>query len=214
MSVSLPTNETQFLSVVADLPYFKRGGYAIQLVQQHSKNPQLVALIKELLLTSPLSSKVPYPTRKAELTGEQASDVSPPAEFIDLQFPQTSASRKFVQRELALTMAVALDDPAALPIYMDALTHPSTRGRSMVVDPCIAHASDDALIDLYGRCVPFVQQQLREGLARAARFSVLEKLGVKSAPTKAVAEAEVTVLERRLKQVVETNRESAWNETT
>jgi hypothetical protein len=87
----------EFMARVGSLPYLKRHGFATKLALEN--DPQLPKLIEQLLATTALPSRIPYPA---------VSDDTEAAKFIDLQFPQTTASRSFVQRELGLAMAIAL----------------------------------------------------------------------------------------------------------
>ncbi|KAJ7166015.1 hypothetical protein C8R46DRAFT_1219788 [Mycena filopes] len=100
------------------------------------KDPKLPQLIKELLATTPLPAKVPYPTA--------SGDANSGPTFVDLQFPQTTASKSFVQRELGLAMAIAAN----------------------VVAACVKHGSDEQLFEVYHRCVPAIQTSLKENFAK------------------------------------------------
>ena len=82
--LKLPENEEEFVLAVRGLPYHKRNSFAAQLAQQHYHNPKLLTLIKELLLTTPLSNRVPFPKK---------NDSDP--DEVDLKFPQSTASKRF-----------------------------------------------------------------------------------------------------------------------
>ncbi|KAJ7301493.1 hypothetical protein DFH08DRAFT_102225 [Mycena albidolilacea] len=192
----------EFMAQVGSLPYSKRHGFATKLAL--GNDPQLPKLIDQLLSTTALPSKIPYPA---------ISDDPDTPQFIDLQFPQTTASKSFVQRELGLAMAIAVGRPA-LPILMEALLHPSTAGKGKVVDACIKFASDEQLLPVYRRCVPAVQASLKERLSKANRQELLASLGVAPPPAQAVVEPELTVLERTLTSCAEYQREEAWDKTT
>ncbi|KAJ6481913.1 hypothetical protein C8R45DRAFT_314726 [Mycena sanguinolenta] len=192
----------EFMARVGSLPYSKRHGFATKLALEN--DPQLPKLIEELLATTPLPSRIPYPA---------VPDDPDSPKFIDLQFAQTTASKSFVQRELGLAMAIALGRPA-LPILMEALIHPSTAGKAKVIDACVKLASDEQLLDVYHRCVPAVQISLKERLSKADRRQVLASLGVPPPPAQALVEPELTVLERTLTSCAEYQREDAWNKTT
>ncbi|KAJ7916400.1 hypothetical protein B0H13DRAFT_1998042 [Mycena leptocephala] len=203
--MSLPTTmltADEFMARVGSLPYLKRHGFATKLALENDQ--QLPKLIEQLLATAALPSRIPYPA---------VSDDTEAPKFIDLQFTQTTASKSFVQRELGLTMAIALGRPA-LPILMEALLHPSTAGKAKVVDACVKYASDEHLLDVYHRCVPAVQASLKESLSKADRQELLVTLGVPPRPAQAVVEPELTVLERTLTSCAEYQREDAWNKTT
>ncbi|KAJ6529571.1 hypothetical protein DFH09DRAFT_1327272 [Mycena vulgaris] len=194
----------EFIVQVGSLPYWKRHGFATKLALEN--DPELPKLIEQLLSTMPLPSTVPYPS---------GPDDAGTQKFIELQFPQTTASKSFVQRELGLTMAIALGPPA-LPIFLEALLHPSTAGKAKVVVACVKYASDDQLLDAYPRCVPAVQNSLKESLRKAKRRDLLVSLGLSSRPTQAIVqsvEPELTVLERALTTCAEYQREDAWNKT-
>ncbi|KAJ7271605.1 hypothetical protein C8J57DRAFT_1467961 [Mycena rebaudengoi] len=195
----------EFIVQVEGLPYWKRHGFATKLALEN--NPELPKLIEQLLSTTPLPSRVLYPS---------GPDDAGTQKFIDLQFPQTTASKSFVQRELGLTMAIALGPPA-LPILLEALLHPSTAGKAKVVVTCVKYASDDQLLDAYPRCVPAVQNSLKDSLQKAKRRDLLFSLGLLSRPTEAIVqsvEPELTVLESALTTCAEYQREDAWNKTT
>ncbi|KAJ6461063.1 hypothetical protein C8R45DRAFT_1029094 [Mycena sanguinolenta] len=227
----------EFMARVVSLPYFERHGFATKLALEN--DPQLPELIEELLATTALPSRIPYPA---------VPDDPDSPKFIDLQFPQTTASKSFVQRELGLTMAIALGRPA-LPILTEALLHPSTAGKDRVIDACVRLASDDQLLDVYPRCVPAVQVSLKEGLSKAYRRNLVARLNVPPPPARAIIEPvlertstaateyqredasnktilavprppppalepELTVLERTLTSCAEYQREDAWNKTT
>ncbi|KAF8189555.1 hypothetical protein K438DRAFT_1832799 [Mycena galopus ATCC 62051] len=192
----------EFMVRVGSLPYWQRHGFATRLALEN--DPQLPKLIEELLATTALPSRIPYPG--------VADDADTPM-FIDLQFPQTTASKSFVQRDLGLAMAIAVGRPA-LPILIEALLHPSTAGKTKVVDACVKYASDEQLLDVYRRCVPAVQVSLKESLRKAKRREVLTSLGFPPPRAQAVVEPELTVLERTLTSCAEYQREDAWNKTT
>ncbi|KAJ7821949.1 hypothetical protein B0H14DRAFT_1327133 [Mycena olivaceomarginata] len=192
----------EFMAQVGILPYSKRHGFATKLAL--GNDPQLPKLIEQLLSTTALPSRIPYPA---------ISDDPDTPQFIDLQFPQTTASKSFVQRELGLAMAIAVGRPA-LPILMEALLHPSTAGKGKVVDACVKFASDEQLLPVYRRCVPAVQASLKERLSKANRRELLASLGVAPPPAQAVVEPELTVLERTLTSCAEYQREDAWDKTT
>lgn len=195
----------EFMVQVGSLPYWKRHGFATKLALEN--DPELPKLIEQLLSTTALPSRVPFPA---------GPDDAGTQKFIDLQFPQTTASKSFVQRELGLTMAIALGPPA-LPILLEALLHPSTAGKAKVIVACVKYASDGQLLDAYPRCVPAVQNSLGESLRRAERRDLLASLGLSSSPAEATVQAvepKLTVLERVLTNCTEWQREDAWNKTT
>ncbi|KAJ7881615.1 hypothetical protein B0H13DRAFT_1891279, partial [Mycena leptocephala] len=182
--MSLPTTmltADEFMARVGSLPYLKRHGFATKLALEN--DPQLPKLIEQLLATTALPSRIPYPA---------VSDDTEAAKFIDLQFPQTTASKSFVQRELGLAMAIALGRPA-LPILMEALLHPSTAGKAKVVDACVKYASDEHLLDVYRRCVPAVQGSLKESLSKAPTRTARDSR-CSASPCSAVVEPELTRL--------------------
>ncbi|KAJ7026775.1 hypothetical protein C8F04DRAFT_1124222 [Mycena alexandri] len=156
---------------------------------------QLPKLIQELLATTALPARVPYPAIPDDDAGTP--------KFIDLQFSQTTASKSFVQRELGLTMAIAVGQPA-LPILIEALLHPSMAGKAKVVDACVKYASDEQLLAAYHRC----------SLSKAERQELLASLGVPPRAAPDVVEPELAVLERTLTSCAEYQREEAWNKTT
>ncbi|KAF7377902.1 hypothetical protein MSAN_00213900 [Mycena sanguinolenta] len=192
----------EFMARVGSLPYSKRHGFATRLALEN--DPQLPKLIEQLLATTALPARIPYPA---------VPDDQETPKFIDLQFPQTTASKSFVQRELGLAMAIAVGRPA-LPILIEALLHPSTAGKAKVMDACVKYASDEQLFDVYHRCVPAVQVSLKECLSKAGRRELLASLGVPPSPAQAIVEPELTVLERALTSCAEYQREDAWNKTT
>jgi hypothetical protein len=192
----------EFMAQVGSLPYSKRHGFATKLAL--GNDPQLPKLIEQLLSTTALPSRIPYPA---------ISDDPDTPQFIDMQFPQTTASKSFIQRELGLAMAIAVGRPA-LPTLMEALLHPSTAGKGKVVDACVKFASDEQLLPVYRRCVPAVQASLKERLSKANRRELLASLGVAPPPAQAVVEPELTVLERTLTSCAEYQREDAWDKTT
>ncbi|KAJ7714141.1 hypothetical protein B0H16DRAFT_530372 [Mycena metata] len=193
---------TEFMQQVGSLPYLKRHGFATKLALEN--DPQLPNLIQELLATTALPARVPYPA---------IPDDADTPKFIDLQFSQTTASKSFVQRELGLAMAVAVGQPA-LPILLEALFHPSMAGKAKVVDACIKYASDEQLFTAYHRCVPAIQTSLKESLSKADRQKLLASLGVPPRPAPDVVEPELAVLERTLTSCAKYQREEAWNKTT
>jgi hypothetical protein len=218
MSYPLPSNETDFLALLGSMPYHSRNGYAIRLAMEHSANPKLLILIRELLATSPLPSKVPYPSQPSSSNAEKFEiDGS-----IELRYPQTNASKRFVQRELGLSMATVIGKEA-LPILLEALVHPSSAGRYRAIAPCIEYASDDELVDVYKRCVPAVQLAIRQNLA--PRIEVKRRLGISipaPAPAKSVAgldqqvtlvEPAILSLERQLQSCKLYQREDVWSKS-
>ncbi|KAJ7836926.1 hypothetical protein B0H14DRAFT_3704516 [Mycena olivaceomarginata] len=167
-------------------------------------DPQLPTLIEQLLATTALPSRIPFPVHP--------DDADTP-KSIDLQFPQTTASKSFVQRELGLTMAIAVGRPA-LPILMEALLHSSTAGKRKVIQACVKYASDEQLLGVYRRCVPAVQGLLKECLRNAHRAELLASIGVPPRRAPPVVEPELAILERTLTSCAEYQREKAWNKTT
>ncbi|KAJ7738256.1 hypothetical protein DFH07DRAFT_841252 [Mycena maculata] len=203
--MSLPTTmltADEFMARVGSLPHSKRLGFATKVALEN--DPQLPILIQQLLATTALPSRIPYP---------DVPDDSDTPQFIDLQFSQTTASKSFVQRELGLAMATAVGRPA-LPILMEALLHPSIAGKAKVVAACVKYAPDEQLLHVYHRCVPAVQVSLKESLSKADRRELLASLGVPPRPAQAIVEPELAVLERTLTSCAEYQREDAWNKTT
>ncbi|KAJ7434624.1 hypothetical protein B0H11DRAFT_2296095 [Mycena galericulata] len=204
-TMSLPTTmltADEFMTRASSLPYSKRLGFATKLALEN--DPQLPKLIEQLLATTALPSRILYP--------DVLDDADTP-KFINLQFPQTTASKSFVQRELGLAMAIVVGRPA-LPVLLDAVLHPSTAGKAKVVAACVKYASDEQLLDVYRRCVPAVQVSLKESLRKADRRELLTSLGVPPRPAQVIVEPELTVLERTLTSCAEYQREDAWNKTT
>ncbi|KAF5368036.1 hypothetical protein D9758_004487 [Tetrapyrgos nigripes] len=211
MSYPLPANEADFLALLGDMPYSKRKGYAIRLAREHSSNPTLLALIRELLSTSPLSSKVPYPSQTSPSDANQPESDG----TIELRYPQTNASKRFVQRELGLVMAATVGQKA-LPFLLEALVHPCNAGRHQAITPCVEYASDDELVDVYRRCVPAVQEAIKQNLTE--RVEVKRRLGITitttTAPTKAVeVEPAVVSLERQLRSCKLYQRSDIWGKS-
>ncbi|THV06884.1 hypothetical protein K435DRAFT_960144 [Dendrothele bispora CBS 962.96] len=205
----LPSNEAELLSVLGGMPYLKRNGYALRLAKQHADNPGLVTLIRELLTTSPLPSQVPFPNPEPLDPTAMVTDESESTTTIELQFPQTNASKRFVQREIGLTMAATIGK-SALPILLDALVHPSNAGRKSVIAPCVTYASDDELVEVYNRCVPAVQAAIREKLGR--RDEVRRRLGIPvKEKVKQQTDPAIVTLERELKECEENDREKLWS---
>jgi hypothetical protein len=192
----------EFMTRAGRLPYSKRYGFATELALEN--DPQLLTLIEQLLATTALPSRIPFPAHP--------DDADTP-NFIDLQFPQTTASKSFVQRELGLTMAIAAGRPA-LPILMEALLHPSTAGKRKVIQACVKYASDEQLLGVYRLCVPAVQGLLKESLRNAHRADLLASMGVPPRHATPVVEPELAILERTLTSCAEYQREEAWNKTT
>jgi hypothetical protein len=85
----MPDGEAALLTVLAKLPYTKRTGYVLKLVNTHRNDPALLSLIQELLSTTLLPDKVPFPGENTDGEG-----------YITLLFPQSTASKRFFQREL------------------------------------------------------------------------------------------------------------------
>jgi hypothetical protein len=131
MDINEPLQESEaaLLTVLLGLPYKKRIGYALRLVNAHRNDPALLSLIHELLSTTLLPDQVP-------LAGTEQDDG-----YITLLFPQTTASKRFFQRELGLAMASALAPPA-IPLLLDAIIHPSTAGKSRAITACVSPSSE------------------------------------------------------------------------
>ncbi|KAF5348363.1 hypothetical protein D9758_010905 [Tetrapyrgos nigripes] len=203
----LPANEAELLTALGGLPYLKRHKYAVRLARQHAANPALISLIRELLQTSPLSSTVPFHNQTSSSDSDDMIVDEPKTHVtIELQFPQSNASKRFVQRELGLTIAAVIGKDA-LPIFAEALIHPSDAGRRKAIGPFVTHASDDEVVEVYNRCVPAVQAQIAEKLDR--REEVRKRLGLPGLVRES-AEPAIVTLERELKECEEEQRAGIW----
>jgi hypothetical protein len=209
-SYPLPQNEADLMAVMGTIPYVKRNGYAIRLAQQHASDPRLLTLIHELLATSPLPSKVPYPVKLSPSDSDAAASNAIEGDtFIELRYPQTNASKRFVQRELGLTMALTVGE-SAVALLLDALLHPSNAGRKKVVAPCVKYATDDQLVDVYHRCVPAVQAEIRAKLT--SRTEVKKRLGIPvyESKKKEAQEPAIVALEKELQAAKAQDRATVW----
>jgi hypothetical protein len=198
----MPDGEAALVAVLAKLPYIKRMGYVLRLVNTNRNDPALPPLIQELLSTTLLPAKVPFPGDK-EGGG-----------YITLLFPQSTASKRFFQRELGLAMASALGQPA-IPMLLDAIIHPSTAGKSRAITACVSQssgASDLQLVEVYHKSVAAAQESLCTAMVMAGRVEALKLLELwKEPPLVKVPEPRCVVLERDLKAAKPQDRDMIWS---
>lgn len=199
---SMPESEAALLAVLLKLPYLKRTGYVLRLVNTHRNDPALLSLIQELLSTTLLPDRVPFP-------GEKQGD-----SCITLLFPQSTASKRFLQRELGLAMASALGQPA-VPFLLDAISHQSTAGKSRAITACTSQpsgATDKQLVEVYRMCVPATQESLRTAMETAGRVEALKILQLwNEPPLVKIPDPRCIVLERDLKIAKPRDRDAIWS---
>lgn len=213
MKPPLPSSEAELLAVLLKMPYIRRTGYAIRLVNDHRENPALLNLIQELLSTTLLPARVPFPKTPAPQTAnENSMVVDEGEEYIDLIFPQSTASKRFFQRELGLAMASILG-PQGIAFLLEAIVHPSTAGRARAIQGCVTGASDEQLVAAYQKSVPATQKELQEALKKGGRLEVLKALGIWK-EVKVEKPLPICVeLENTLKVKPKKERETAWDKT-
>jgi len=201
VDVPLPGNETTLLQTLLGLPYKKRTGYALRLVNAHRQDPALLSLIEELLSTTLLPDQVP-------LVGTEHDHG-----YITLLFPQSTASKRFFQRELGLAMASALGQPA-IPLLLQAIIHPSTAGKSRAITACVSSSSgatDLQLVQAYQNSVPATQESLRIAMVAAGRVNALKVLQLwKEPPLVKIRDPRMVVLERDMKTAKPQERDTIW----
>jgi hypothetical protein len=179
----LPKTEGDLLATLLKLPYTQRAGHSRKLVHAHSNDPALLSLIQELLSTTLLPARIPHPDPDGHIT---------------LLFPQSTASKRFLQRELGIDMAASLG-PSGVPLLLDAVVHPSTTGKLRAIEACAAAATDAQLVDVYRKSVTATRESLHEAMKAAGRVEALRSLQLwKEPPVKAVVEPWCVVLERDL----------------
>ena len=198
----LPESEAALLKVLLKMPYHRRAGYALRLVNTHRSDPALLSLIQELLSTSLLPDRVPFP-------GEKHGN-----NYITLLFPQSTASKRFCQRDLGITMACALGQHG-VPFLLDAIIHPSTAGKSLAITACVSQSSgatDGQLVEVYRKSVPATRESLHTAMVAAGRVEVLQILQLwKEPPPVKVGEPRCVVLERDLKSANPRDRDTIWS---
>jgi hypothetical protein len=200
MAEPLPENEAALLEILLKLPYHKRTGYALRLVNTHRNDPALLSLIQELLSTTLLPDRVPFP-------GDNEGDG-----YITLLFPQSTASKRFFQRELGLAMASTLGPPG-IPFLLDAILHPSTAGKSRAIAACVSRTSgvtDEQLAEVYKKSVPATQESLRTAMKEVSRIEALRILQLWKEPRVVIFEPRCVILERDLKKANPRDRNSVW----
>jgi hypothetical protein len=198
----LPESEAALLTALLGLPYQKRIGYVLRLVNAHRNDPALLSLIQELLSTTLLPDQVP-------LTGTEQDD-----SYITLLFPQSTASKRFFQRELGLAMASALGPPA-IPLLLDAIIHPSTAGKHRAITACVSPSSgatDGQLVETYQKSVPATQHILQAAMVAASRIGALKILQLwKEPPPVNIRDPWMVVLERDIKGAKPRDRDAVWS---
>jgi hypothetical protein len=196
----LPKNEAELLTTLSKLPHAHRSGYARRLVVAHRDNPALLSLIQELLSTTLLPDRVPFPDQKQ---GDG---------YIKLLFPQSTASKRFFQRELGIDMACALGS-LGVPALLEAILHPSVAGKFRAINACVsltAGASDAEITEVYRKSVPATRESLHLAMKGARRVEALKSLNLWTEPSITRTEPLCVVLERDLASAALKERDLIW----
>ncbi|KAF9163672.1 hypothetical protein DFQ26_002265 [Actinomortierella ambigua] len=142
-------SERDFHRFISRKPFRARTAAAHQLVRDHGA--KVLPLIVELLATEPLVTEIPVlqPPADPESLNADGGDPNPVTVQTTLIYPQTNSSRRFLVRQLGLTMACSLVEAGvkeAMPLLLEQLNHPSSLGKKQLVSVLGAHASDDELL--------------------------------------------------------------------
>ncbi|KAF9972652.1 hypothetical protein BGZ73_004216 [Actinomortierella ambigua] len=142
-------SERDFNGFMSRKPFRARTAAAHQLVREFGV--KLLPLLVQLLATEPLVTEIPVlqPPTDPESLNADGGDPNPVAVKTTLIYPQTNSSRRFLTRQLGMTMACALVEDGvkeALPLLLEQLNHPSSLGKKQLMTVLATHASDDELL--------------------------------------------------------------------
>lgn len=168
----LPASEQDLLQALLALRFRKRVVYTQSLALAHGES--LLPLIKTLLATQPAIRSIPIPRPPKKESDLNADGGNPEPEIDDhvLQFPQTNASSRYIQRNAGLTMAINLaqqGSQGAIAALLAELNHPSQAGKKGVIQCLAAHANDQDILTASADSAPSVRDSLVASLTENKR---------------------------------------------
>ncbi|KAF9388147.1 hypothetical protein CPB97_001523 [Podila verticillata] len=217
VTMALPASEQDFVNSLMDIPYKKRASAAQGLAL--AQGDKLIPLLRDLLATKPAihTIRVVQPAEKDVELAADGSNPNPVLVTETLRFPQTNASVRYYQREMAIAMATtlaAVGNKDAIALLISALNHPSTIGKKSLIQCLAKTASDDDLLTAARSSPLAVRDSLVATLVRNKRKTLANDILGK--PRKAVSKepkaAMTTRFRRALEKVKEYEREGVWKE--
>jgi len=168
----LPASEQALLQSLLALRFRKRVVYTQSLALAHGES--LLPLIQVLLATQPAIRSIPIPRPPKKESDLNADGGNPEPEIDDyvLQFPQTNASSRYIQRNAGLTMAINLaqkGSQAAISVLLAELNHPSQSGKKGIIQCLAAHANDQDILAASVDSAPSVRDSLVASLTENKR---------------------------------------------
>lgn len=186
--MTLPASEQDFVKSLMAIPYSKRASAAQGLAL--TQGDKLIPLLRDLLATNPAihTVRIVQPAEKdVELTAD-GGNPNPVLVTETLRFPQTNASARYYQREVAVAMAstlAAVGSKDAIALLVSALNHPSTIGKKSLIQCLVKTASDDDLLAAARSSPPAVRDSLVATLIKNKRKTLANDILGK--PRKAVS---------------------------
>lgn len=186
--MALPASEQDFVNSLMDIPYKKRASAAQGLAL--AQGDKLIPLLRDLLATKPAihTIRVVQPAEKDVELAADGSNPNPVLVTETLRFPQTNASVRYYQREMAIAMATtlaAVGNKDAIALLISALNHPSTIGKKSLIQCLAKTASDDDLLTAARSSPLAVRDSLVATLVRNKRKTLANDILGK--PRKAVS---------------------------
>ncbi|KAG0087383.1 hypothetical protein BGZ92_007386 [Podila epicladia] len=215
--MALPASEQDFVKSLMAIPYSKRASAAQRLALAQGDN--VIPLLRDILTTKPAVHTIRV-VQPAENDVELAADGGNPNPVLvteTLRLPQTNASARYYQREVAIAMAstlAAVGNKDAIALLVSALNHPSTIGKKSLIECLVKTASDDDLFAAARSAPRAVRDSLLDTLIKNKRKTLANDILGK--PRKAVSlepkVATTTRFRRALEKVKEYERQHVWNE--
>ncbi|KAG0345656.1 hypothetical protein BG004_003360 [Podila humilis] len=217
--MALPESEENFVKNILAIPCNKRVAAAQGLVLD--KGDQVIPLLREILTTAPLVHSIPIvqPPAKGVELAEDGSNPNPVLVTESLRFPQTNAPTRYMQRELAIGMAITLATATgskdAIALLLSVLVHPSTIGKKNAVQCLAKLASDDDLLTASRSLAPSVRDSLVATLKKNKRKTLASDILCK--PRKATStltsqQATTTRFRKALEKAKDYDRSDVWKE--
>ncbi|ORZ12521.1 hypothetical protein BCR41DRAFT_356229 [Lobosporangium transversale] len=212
---ALPASEHELMQTIHTVGYRHRNTYIQNLIKTHKE--ALLSLLPELLKTVPtiLSIPIQRPPQDETTLYADGGNPSPEADDVSLQFPQTNASSRYVQRQVGQIIAMTLAQKGckeAIAFLLADLNHPYQVGKKRLIQCIATFASDVEILAATTDTAPAVRDALVASLVKQKRKGLANDILRKPrAANKADKKEPITTrFKQALAKATEYEREKVW----
>ncbi|KAF9436094.1 hypothetical protein BGZ76_004832 [Entomortierella beljakovae] len=214
-STSLPASEDEFLKTLLSLRFKQRPGYLNDLTSQHGD--ALVPLLRELLGTKPNITSIPIVRLTADESELNADggNPNPDIDIVPLSFPQSNASKRYIQRDVGSMMAIVLalkGNEQAKDLLVEDMNNPYQVDKKRLVQAIAKCGTDEDILASAANSTPAVRDSLVGALLRGKRKDLANQILGKSRSMSidVVKVPATTRLRLELEKAKEYDREGVW----